>query len=154
MSLLDETDRRLLLALDEDPRLPVAILAQRLSLARGTVHARLERLERSGVLRSGSTRVRPEALGRGVAASIRVELDQHLIIEAIDALRGVPEVLECFAPAGDTDLLLRVVAKSPDDLYRVAEVVRLCPGILRTSTSLFLREVIPYRVSELLRAGA
>ena len=45
MSLLDETDRRLLLALDEDPRLPVAILAQRLSLARGTVHARLERLD-------------------------------------------------------------------------------------------------------------
>ena len=85
----------------------------------------------------------------GVAASIRVELDQHQIVAAIDALRKVPEVLECFAPAGDTDLLLRVVSKSPDDLYRVAEVVRLCPGILRTSTSLFLGEVIPYRVSEL-----
>lgn len=82
-----------------------------------------------------------------------VELDQHQITAAIDALSLVPEVLECFAPAGDTDLLLRVVAKDPDDLYRVAEVVRLCPGILRTSTSLFLREVIPYRVSALLRAG-
>ena len=88
-----------------------------------------------------------------MAASIRVELDQHLIADAIDALRDVPEVLECFAPAGDTDLLLRVVAKSPDDLYRVAEVIRLCPGILRTSTSLFLREVIPYRVSELLKGN-
>ncbi|WP_127792649.1 Lrp/AsnC family transcriptional regulator [Agromyces sp. LHK192] len=153
MSQLDETDRRILLALDDDPRLPVAILAQRLSLARGTVHARLDRLSRAGILRANSTRVTPQSLGRGVAASIRVELDQHLIGEAIEALRGVPEVLECFAPAGDTDLLLRVVAKSPDDLYRVAEVVRLCPGILRTSTSLFLREVIPYRVSELLRAG-
>ena len=82
----------------------------------------------------------------------RVELDQPQIVSAIDALRNVPEVLECFAPAGDTDVLLRVVAKSPDDLYRVAEVIRLCPGILRTSTSLFLREVIPYRVSELLKA--
>ncbi len=152
MSVLDATDRRILLELDDDPRLPVALLAQRLSLARGTVHARLERLAASGALRSHSARVRPEALGRGVAASIRVELDQHRIVEAIEALRGVAEVLECFAPAGDTDLLLRVVAKSPDDLYRVAEVVRLCPGILRTSTSLFLREVIPYRVSELLKA--
>jgi len=152
MDRLDETDRRILLALDDDPRMPVALLAQRLSLARGTVHARLERLATSGVLRASSTRVRPDSLGRGVAASIRVELDQHQIVAAIDALRKVPEVLECFAPAGDTDLLLRVVAKSPDDLYRVAEVIRLCPGILRTSTSLFLREVIPYRVSELLAA--
>jgi len=153
MDRLDETDRRILLALDDDPRLLVALLAQRLSLARGTVHARLHRLERSGALRANSSRVRPEALGRSVAASIRVELDQHLIADAIDALRDVPEVLECFAPAGDTDLLLRVVAKSPDDLYRVAEVIRLCPGILRTSTSLFLREVIPYRVSELLKGN-
>jgi DNA-binding Lrp family transcriptional regulator len=152
MSPLDDTDRRILLALDEDPRIPIALLAQRLRLARGTVHARLNRLAESGALRANSVRVRPEALGRGVAASIRVELDQHQIVAAIDALRKVPEVLECFAPAGDTDLLLRVVAKSPDDLYRVAEVVRLCPGILRTSTSLFLREVIPYRVSELLAA--
>jgi DNA-binding Lrp family transcriptional regulator len=153
MNGLDDTDRRILLALDDDPRVPVALLAQRLGLARGTVHARLDRLATSGVLRSNSARVRPEALGRGVAASIRVELDQHQIVAAIEALRKVPEVLECFAPAGDTDLLLRVVAESPDDLYRVAEVVRLCPGILRTSTSLFLREVIPYRMSELLKAG-
>ena len=152
MDRLDATDRRILLALDDDPRMPVALIAQRLGIARGTVHARLDRLAASGQLRANSARVRPEALGRGVAASIRVELDQHLIAQAIEALRNVPEVLECFAPAGDTDLLLRVVAKSPDDLYRVAEVVRLCPGILRTSTSLFLREVIPYRVSKLLEA--
>lgn len=150
MTTLDETDRRILLALDRDPRRPVALLAQDLGLARGTVHARLARWEAAGVLRPHSSRVRPAALGRGVSASIQVELDQHKIGMAIAALERIPEVLECFAPAGDTDLLLRVVATDPDDLYRVAEVVRLCPGILRTSTSLFLREVIPYRVTGLL----
>lgn len=153
VTTLDETDRRILLALDADPRRPVALLAQDVALARGTVHARLARLESEAYLRPHSSRVRPEALGRGVAASIRVELDQHQITAAIAALERIPEVLECFAPAGDTDLLLRVVAASPDDLYRVAEVVRLCPGILRTSTSLFLREVIPYRMSRLLQLG-
>ena len=59
-------------------------------------------------------------------------------------------MLECHAPAGDTDLLCRVVAKDPEDLYRVSEEIRLCPGILRTSTSMFLRTVIPYRVAPLL----
>ena len=60
------------------------------------------------------------------------------------------QVIEVFAPAGQTDLLCRVVAKDPEDLYRVSEEIRLCPGILRTSTSMFLRTVIPYRVAPLL----
>lgn len=153
MSDLDATDRKILSVLDEDGRMPTAMIAVRLGLARGTVQARLEKLRVSGVLRAHSSRVTPAALGRPVAASVQVELDQHQIAEAIAALASIPEVLECFAPAGNTDLLLRVVAKNPDDLYRVSEEIRLCPGINRTSTSLFLREVIPYRVTGLLAEG-
>ena len=148
---LDATDRRILLALDKDPRLPIMVLAQKLGLARGTVQSRLERMTLSGALRPNSSRVLPSALGRGVAASVSAELDQSHLNEAIAALRNIPEVLECHAPAGETDLLIRVVAKSPDDLYRVSEEIRLCPGIVRTSTSMFLREVIPYRTTGLLK---
>lgn len=147
---LDQTDRKILLALDEDPRIPVMLLAQKLGLARGTVHSRLERLAAAGTLRPNSARVVPEAVGRGVTAMVSAELDQSKLNDAIDALRNIPEVLECHAPAGDTDLLLRVVARSPDDLYRVSEEIRLCPGIRRTSTQMFLREVIPYRITGLL----
>lgn len=147
---LDFTDRRILAALDEDPRVPIMVLAQKLHLARGTVQSRLERMAGSGALRLNSSRVLPSALGRGVAAAVSAELDQSHLDEAIAALRKIPEVLECHAPAGDTDLIIRVVAKSPDDLYRVSEEIRLCPGIVRTSTSMFLREVIPYRTTGLL----
>lgn len=153
MSAIDATDRRILTLLDEDVRMPTAMIAMRLGLARGTVQTRLERLRESGMLRRHSARISPAALGRPVGASVQVELDQHQIGEAVEALANIPEVLECFAPAGSTDLLLRVVAKDPDDLYRVSEEIRLCPGINRTSTSLFLREVIPYRVTALLAAG-
>ncbi len=150
---LDATDRRILLELDEDPRMTVMMLAQRTGLARGTVQARLERYRAEGVLRRSSTTVRPAALGYGLAGNVSAELDQHRLDEAIAALARIPEVLECHAPAGDTDLVVRVVARDPDDLYRVAEDIRLCPGILRTSTSVYLREVIPYRVRPLLQAG-
>lgn len=150
---LDATDRRILVALDADPRVPIMVLAQKLGLARGTVQSRLERMTASGALRPNSSRVLPSALGRGVAASVSAELDQSHLNEAIAALRNIPEVLECHAPAGETDLLIRVVATSPDDLYRVSEEIRLCPGIVRTSTSMFLREVIPYRTTGLLSPG-
>lgn len=148
---LDETDRRILLALDADPRVPIMMLAQQLGLARGTVQTRLERLAHSGALRPNTARIRPASLGRGVSAYVSAELDQARLDESIEALRQIPEVLECVAPAGDTDLLIRVAAKDPDDLYRVSEVIRLCPGITRTSTSMILRDVIPYRTTALLK---
>ncbi len=148
---LDDTDRRILLALDEDPRIPTMMLAQRLGLARGTVQTRMERLAASGALRANSSRVKPSSVGRGVSAMVSAELDQSHLNEAIEALRKIPEVLECVAPAGDTDLLIRAVAMDPDDLYRVSEEIRLCPGITRTSTSMILRDVIPYRTTELLK---
>lgn len=147
----DKTDRLILLALDEDPRMTTMAIAQRCGLARGTVHARLDRLREMGVLRAHSVRVDPAQLGRPLSAMVAVELDQHDIQGAIDALGRIPEVLECFAPAGETDLLVRVVARDPDDLYRVSEVIRLCPGVTRTRTSVYLRRVIPYRVDPLLR---
>jgi DNA-binding Lrp family transcriptional regulator len=150
---LDATDKRILAAMDQDPRVPIMMLAQRLGLARGTVQTRLEKLAASGALRPNSSRINPAALGRAVSASVSAELDQSRLDEAIAALREIPEVLECFAPAGDTDLLIRVVATDPDDLYRVSEVIRFCPGITRTSTSMFLREVIPYRTTGLLADG-
>ena len=152
MTSIDHIDHQILQQLDIEPRVPVALLAQRLGLARGTVTAHLAKMDRQHVLRSNSTRILPAALGKTVSGMVRAEVDQHRIMEAIQALEKVPEVIECFAPAGDTDLLLRVVATDPDDLYRVSEAIRLCPGIVRTNTSVFLREVIPYRVLGLLEA--
>ncbi len=146
----DGIDRAVLEALDHEPRMTILAIAQRTGLARGTVQARLDRFEREGVLRPHSVRIDPEALGMGISAHVAAELDQHRIDLAVEGLRAIPEVIECLAPAGETDLLCRVVARDPDDLYRVSEEIRLCPGILRTRTSMFLRQPIPYRMAPLL----
>ena len=69
---LDETDRLLLLALDEDPRMTTMALAQRCGLARGTVHARLERFRERGILRLNSARVDPATLGRPMLSLIHI----------------------------------------------------------------------------------
>lgn len=146
----DAIDRAVLEALDADPRMTVLAIAHRTGLARGTVQARLERYESQGALRDNSVRIAPEALGLFISAHVAAELDQHRIDVAVEGLRAIPEIVECLAPAGETDLLCRVVARDPDDLYRVSEEIRLCPGILRTRTSMFLRQPIPYRMSPLL----
>jgi DNA-binding Lrp family transcriptional regulator len=147
---VDATDARLLLALSENPRATGLELAQRLGLSRNTVQARLTALEERRGIRPFDTRLQPQELGYPLTAFITAQINQHALTEVGDALAEVPEVIEVHGLTGATDLLVRVVARDPDDLYRIAEVVLGIDGIERTSIALSMREMVPYRTAPLL----
>jgi DNA-binding Lrp family transcriptional regulator len=150
MRSLDATDARLLLALSDNPRATGLELAQRLSLSRNTVQARLAALENQPTLHAFDTRVQPGALGYPLTAFITTQVNQHRLTEVGNSLSAVPEVIEVHGLTGATDLLVRVVARDPDDLYRIAELVLGIPGVERTSIALSMREMVRYRVAPLL----
>lgn len=148
---VDALDARLLLALNDDPHATVVALAQRLRVARNTVQARLRRLEDQGAITSFARRVNPEALGYGLTAFLGVSVQQGRDVVAREGLSAIPEVIEIHAATGDADLRLRVVAKDPADLYRVTNEIVAVPGVVRTSTSVALQELQPYRTAPLLQ---
>jgi DNA-binding Lrp family transcriptional regulator len=149
-TILDGTSRRILQALDREPRATVAWLSENLRLARGTVQSRIGEIFTPGTLRPHSVTVRPESLGYTVRALVAAEVDQDQFEKAMAALREIPEVMECVATAGQTDLFLQVVARDTDDLYRIGQRILRCPGIRRTAASIVIQELIPYRTSQLL----
>jgi len=151
---VDATDARLLLALAEDPRASVMALSQRLGLARNTVQARLARLESNGALGSLDRRVRPEALGYRLGAYVTVTVVQRSLADVSDGLAHIPEVVEVTGLSGVADLLVEVVAKDADDLWRITEQVLAIPGVQRTDTALALRRFVEHRVSPLLERAA
>lgn len=151
MHAFDLTDKAMFLALDDDPRVPMLFLARRLGLARGTVQSRLERRLTDDCLLPNSTRITPDALGLPLMALVTAEVEQSSLEVAVQALHGIPEVIEVHAMAGDADLLLRVVAQNAEDLFRVGQEISSCPGIRRTMTSLLLKKLVPYRMSQLLK---
>ena len=151
---VDATDARLLLALAEDPRASVMALSQRLGLARNTVQSRLTRLETNGVLAPLDRRVRPEALGYRLGAYMTVTVVQRSLAEVSDALAHIPEVVEVTGLSGVVDLLVEVVARDADDLWRITEQVLTIPGVQRTDTALALRRFVEHRVSPLLERAA
>jgi DNA-binding Lrp family transcriptional regulator len=65
-------------------------------------------------------------------------------------LQTIPEVIECLAIAGDSDLLIEIVAKDADDIYVITQRIMRCRGIRRTATSMVLRELIAGRHDQLL----
>ncbi len=149
MRNVDATDAQLLLALADNPRATGLELAQRLGLSRNTVQARIAGLE-SGRLRSFDTRTHPVVLGYPLTAFITTQVNQHMLTAVGNALAAVPEVIEVHGLTGNADLLVRVVARDPDDLYRLAELVLGISGVERTSIALSMREMVEYRVAPLL----
>jgi DNA-binding Lrp family transcriptional regulator len=147
---VDATDARLLLALAEDPRATVMALSQRLGLARNTVQARLTRLESTGVLVPFDRRVRADALGYPLGAYVTVQVVQRSLADVSDALAAIPEVLEVTGLSGVSDLLVQVVARDADDLWRITEQLLTIPGVQRTDTALALRRFVEYRIEPLL----
>ena len=148
---MDRTDARLLLALAEDPRATVLSLAEQAGLSRNTVQARLARFEEQGTLTTFEQRIAPAALGYPLTAFITVTVTQRLLDKVAEALADIPEVLEVFGLSGPTDLLVRVVARSADDLYRVAGNILATAGVERTETALVMRRLVDYRAKPLLQ---
>lgn len=147
----DQIDARLLLALARQPRATTIALAEQTGLSRNTVQARLARLEESDALASFERRVNPTFLGYPLKAFLLVNVTQRRLDEVGAALDGIPEVLEVHGLSGAADLLVQVVARDADDLYRVTGQVLGIKGVKRTTTALVMREMVDYRVEPLLR---
>ena len=153
---MDDLDRRVIDLFAQDPRVGVLEASRRLGVARGTVQARLDKLERSGVVTGYGPELSPEALGYPVTAfltlEIRQEADEQGGHDAVGAhLAAIPEVLEAHTITGAGDLMARVVARSNADLQRVIDLVLAAPAITRSSTVIALATQVPYRVLPLVR---
>jgi DNA-binding Lrp family transcriptional regulator len=150
---MDRTDGRLLLALVDDPRATVMSLAQKLSLSRNTVQARLARYWDNGVLDSFERCINPRGIGYPLTAFILITVVQRRLDEVAANLELVPEMLELVGVSGSIDMLGRVVATDAEDLYRIAGRILAIEGVERTETALVMRQMIGYRVVPLLQLG-
>jgi Lrp/AsnC family leucine-responsive transcriptional regulator len=119
--LLDETNRRILAELADDPRLSMSALGRRIGMSAPAVTERVQRLERTGVIRGYRLDVDPAALGHPIAAWVRIRpaLGHGKIAEQIASRQ--PEVVECHKITGEDCLLMRVQVRDVADLDRVLE---------------------------------
>jgi DNA-binding Lrp family transcriptional regulator len=151
---LDQLDARLLLLLTDEPRLGVLECSRRLGVARGTVQARMDRLEQKGVLKGFPPNVDLAAMGYGLTAFAVLEIAQGKRAEVAERLEAIDEVCEVHATTGEGDLLVRMVAKSNADLQRVIDKVVDVQWVSRTSTSIALSTPVTSRVRPLLERVA
>jgi DNA-binding Lrp family transcriptional regulator len=152
---VDHLDSALIDLLAAEPRVGVLEASRRLRVARGTVQARLERLQERGVITGYGPDVDPAALGYEVTAFVTLEIRQAGGHDPVaERLAAIPEVLEVHTITGAGDMLCRVVARSNADLQRVIDAIVSTKGVVRSATLISLAAQVPYRVLPLVRAAA
>ena len=152
---VDALDAALIELLAAEPRVGVLEASKRLRVARGTVQARLERLQERGVITGYGPEIDPAALGYEVTAFITLEIRQAGGHDPVaERLAAIPEVLEVHTITGAGDMLCRVVARSNADLQRVLDAIVSAEGVVRSATLISLAAQVPYRVLPLVQAAA
>ena len=111
---VDRIDRRILDVLQREAALPVAELAARIGLSTTTCWRRIQALEQSGVIRGRVAVLDRAALGLDVTIFAHVKLStqgRDAIAAFAEAIRGRPEVLDCYTTMGEWDFMLRIVTR-------------------------------------------
>jgi Lrp/AsnC family transcriptional regulator, leucine-responsive regulatory protein len=141
----DRIDRLILETLQRDARITNAALAEKVSLSESACLRRVRVLESSGLISGYGARIDQVKAGLPVNVFVSITLDrqdQTDLQTFEEAVRRIPEVMECYLMTGDFDYLLRVVVADTADFERVhsRHLTRL-PHVARVHSSFALRAV-------------
>ena len=139
---LDDTDRALVELLRSDGRASVRALADELHISRATAYARLDRLQREGVITGYAARVDPERYGYGISAYVYLKNSQHSWKAVRRRVQQIDEVWHAALVSGENDLVLLVRTRDAASLRDlVLNDLQIMPDVVSTQTVLILDEV-------------
>ncbi|RTL41324.1 MAG: Lrp/AsnC family transcriptional regulator [Burkholderiales bacterium] len=136
---MDALDQQLIALLRVDARAPVATLAAKLKVSRGTVTNRIAKLEDQGVITGYTVRLRPDSVPDEITAWMSITVDGNRTREVVSILLGEPGITGLFDTNGRWDLLAEIRSPNLNELAAVLERVRLIKGIASTETSIHLQ---------------
>ena len=113
---LDTADRKIVELLQEDARLPLKSIADKVSLTSPTVSARIDRLEKDGVITGYRASVNPEVFDYRIKAFINLEVEPVRKKEFYPYITDCPNVIECNCVTGDYSMLMEVVFHTTSEL--------------------------------------
>lgn len=136
--MLADKDRQLLSLLSENARMPTALLARKLGLSRTTVQAKIERLERDGVIAGYGVRL-SDAFEKGlVKAHVLITLAPKALARVTQELYAIEDVRTLHSVSGSFDLIAVIAASSISELDLVIDRIGEIDGVEKTLSSIIL----------------
>lgn len=135
---LDVIDRRLLALLRENARLPITSLAHAVSLSRASIHSRLARLERDGVIAAYTLRLGADFDRRLIRAHVMLKVAPKLSRTVERDLAGMTELVALHAISGEFDMIAIIEAEGVAALNDVIDRIGESEGVTDTTSAILL----------------
>ena len=135
---MSDKDRQLLSILSENARMPTAVLARRLGLSRTTVQAKIERLERDGVIAGYGVRLSDDFEGGQIKAHVLITLEAKALGRVTQELQSIAHVRSVHSVSGSFDMIAIVAAASISELDMVIDKIGDIDGVEKTLSSIIL----------------
>jgi DNA-binding Lrp family transcriptional regulator len=144
MAALDEIDRQIVAALQADGRLSMRALAAGLHISRANAYARVDRLEKSGVITGYSAIIDPQKFGYGLSAYVFVNIAQQSWQRVGNRVLSIPAVDHAALVSGQHDIMLLVRTRDAAELRDlVLTQLQGMPEVEATQTVLIFDELFP-----------
>ncbi len=141
---IDNIDRQILNILMQDANTSYVDIAKRIHVSPGTVHVRMKRLERLGIVQKAYMNVNYTKLGFDMCAFLGIYLEKSSMYnQVIQALQQIPEVVNAHYTTGIYSIFAKVICRDTEHLRQVLYgKIQEIEGIQRTETFISLEESI------------
>jgi len=149
---LDKIDLKIVSILMQDAKKPYTEIANMIHVSGGTVHVRMKKLEKMGIVIGSQLTIDYTKLGYDVTAFLGIYLDKSSLYEQVSkAMNEIPEIVAAHYTTGNYSIFAKIVCRDTNHLRDVLhDKLQKIPGIQRTETFISLEESInrPLQLSD------
>lgn len=140
---LDKLDKKILRLISEDARIPFLEVARECNVSGAAIHQRIQKLTNIGVLRGSQFIISPEKIGYETCAYVGLYLkNPEDFDDVVEALKLIPEVVECHYTTGGFDMFIKIYAKNNHHLLNIIHDKLQPLGLSRSETIVAFNAVI------------
>ena len=140
---IDNIDLKILNVLSKNAKMPYTEVAKKVFVSGGTVHVRMRKLEKMGVLRGTKLDIDYDKLGYNISSYMGIYLEKSFLYkETVKSLKKIPEIVEIHAITGQYTIFIKIICKDTSHFRNLLHTVHKVKGITRTETFMSFEETI------------
>lgn len=142
-SNIDALDRKILSLIADNARVAFLEVARECHVSGAAIHQRIQKLSQLGIIKGSQFILDPELVGYGTCAFVGIFLkDPTDCPRVTEALKAIPEVVECHFTTGNYDMFLKIYARDNHHLLTLIHDQLQPIGIQRSETIISFNEAI------------
>lgn len=140
---IDNIDLKILNVLSKNAKMPYTEVAKKVFVSGGTVHVRMRKLEKMGIVRGTKLDIDYGRLGYNISSYMGIYLEKSFLYkETVKSLKKIPEIVEIHAITGQYTIFIKIICKDTLHFRNFLDTVHKVKGITRTETFMSFEETI------------